>query len=165
MRKALIVCALLTCCSALAQNSDVRSLGEIKQWHFHLQNNEINMRLSASLKSPKSTVLSITIEDNSKLRTAAEVDSWRQVFRAMSSLGYPPQNLEMISAWLRNSEYQEGIEQAVRKSGTWKACTGVKHCHQAEGVADQFLKSVDAFKELDGVLHEYDSEKEGNLPG
>lgn len=155
MTAALIVCALLTCSSALAQNGGSHSLGEIKQWPFHVQNHEINMKLSASLKSPQSSVLSITLEDDSKLRTAAEVDSLRQVLRSMSSLGYPPQNLEMISTWMRNSEYQEGIEQEVLKSGTWKACSGLKYCHQAEGVADQFLKSVDAFKEFDGALHEY----------
>ncbi len=155
MRAALIVCALLACSSAIAQDDGPRSLGEIKQWQFHVQDNEVNMRLSASLKSPRSSVLSVRSEGDSKLRAAAEVDLLRQVLREMSSLGYSPRNLEMISTWLRNSEYREGVEEAVLKSGTWKACTGFKYCHQAEGVADQFLKSVDAFKEFDGVLREY----------
>lgn len=155
MKAALIVCALLVCSSVLAQDNRARTLGEIKQWQFHVQNHEVDMQLSASVKEPTGSVLFIKPERGSRVRTAEEVDPLGQVLREMSALGYPPHNLKMISTGLRNSEYKEGVEEAVLKSGTWKACTGLKYCHQAEGVANQFLRSVNAFKEFDSVLHEY----------
>jgi hypothetical protein len=61
----------------------------------------------------------------------------------------------MISTSLQNSEFRAGIQREVFQSGIWKSCTGLKYCHQAERVADQFLSSVDAFREFDAILHEY----------
>jgi hypothetical protein len=73
----------------------------------------------------------------------------------MPSLGYDPHNLEMISAWLQDSVFEEGVERAVQKSGRWKGCLRQKYCHDAEGVADQYMLSINAFSEMDAVLHEY----------
>ena len=43
----------------------------------------------------------------------------------------------------------------MAKSGAWRSCRGYKYCHKAEGLANQFLESVDAFKTFDEILRPY----------
>ena len=155
LRDALIACVFLACSLVLAQDNGPRARGEIKRWQFSIQNHGVDMQLSASVKEPAGSVLTIRPESNANVKSVEEVQSLRQVLSEMSALGYPSQKLGMISTGLQNSEYREGVEEVVLKSGTWKDCTRTKYCHEAEGVADQFLQSVGAFKEYDGVLHEY----------
>lgn len=116
---------------------------------------KFEFQLIASAKRPTGSVLSIRVEGDSKVKTSEEVEPLRQVLGEMSRLNYPPQNLEMISTWLQHSEYQNGIDSAVLRSGSAKGCNRTKYCHEAESTANQFLKSVNAFKEFDSVLSEY----------
>lgn len=157
LKTALIACVLLICSPFLrAQNAGPHSLGEIKRWRFHLENGEIDIKLSGSLSNKNDhTVLSLEPDGGSRPTVSEEAGLLRQVLREMSSLRYDTSNLQMISTWLQNSEFLEGVEREVFKSGKWKSCTGRKYCYEAEGVADQFLNFVNAFKEFDAILQEY----------
>jgi hypothetical protein len=75
-----------------------------------------------------------------------------QALDEMSSLGYDPRKTAMISTWLQNTEYREGVERSVAGSGKWASCVRRKYCHEAEVVANHYLESVDAFKRFDDVL-------------
>jgi hypothetical protein len=155
MKFVLIACVLLACPQFLgAQKSGAE---EIKQWQLKVANHEIRVKLSAAFLngSDNRSTLSLTSEDDFSPTVKEEVDLLRQVLREMHSLGYDPNNLMMISIWLENSEYLEGVKEAVFKSGEWKSCKGYKYCYQAQGAADRFLSSANAFKALDTVLQEY----------
>jgi hypothetical protein len=99
--------------------------------------------------------MSFDPEDDITPSAAEEAELLRQVLHDISSLGYNPSKLQMITTWLQNSEVRDQVEQAVFESGEWKSCRGRKYCYQAEHVTNQFLSSVDAFKEFDVPLREY----------
>jgi hypothetical protein len=157
MKVFVIICMLVVCSSCgLAQDEGTKTLGEIKHWRMSTPHGEIILKLSSAPNSnDRRTVLSLEPLGDSKPTTNEEAELLRQVLHEASSLQYDASKLEMISTWLQNSEFQEGVEQAVAHSDKWKSCAGRKYCYQAEGVANQFLKSVNAFKEFDTILHEY----------
>jgi hypothetical protein len=157
MRISLGICLLLASyCFAVAQADGTHTLGEIKQWQFQVRDGKVGVKLTAALEKPSGrTVLTLKPEGELKPTVSEEAELLRRVLRDMPSLGYDPSNLEMISTWLQGSGFEEGVEQAVQHSGRWKACLGRKYCHAAEGVADQYMLSINAFNEMDAVLHEY----------
>jgi hypothetical protein len=152
MKAVLIVCVLVLCPSCVIAQ-DGKSLGEIKQWRLHSEHADVDVRLSRA--SNLNYVLSLAPEGKALLTVAEEANLLRQVTHDMTELRYEPSKLEMISTWLQNSEFQEGVERAIFQSPKWKSCLGRKYCYEAESVANHFLLSVDAFKEFDAVLHEY----------
>lgn len=157
MKSCVVVWMIFVCSSVFgAQSSKSRTLGEVKEWHLKSSHGEITFRLSARPNSIDGrTALSLEPDDDAVPSTREEADLLAQVLGEMPSLGYDPRKLEMISTWLQNTEYRNGIQNAVAKSGTWKSCTGQKYCYQAETVADHHLESVDAFKAFDSALHSY----------
>jgi len=156
LKIALVGCLLLACAPFVrSQSRELLTLDEAKRWHFNIQNHEIDVSLFKPDKVNHNTTLSLKVHDRFKPTASEEANLLRQVLREMPSLGYDPKNLGRINTWLQQSEFLEGVEDAVSKSGIWKSCTGHMYCYQAQGVADQFLSSVDAFKEFDAVLHEY----------
>jgi hypothetical protein len=141
---------------ATAQSGGANTLGQIKRWRLPTPHGEVGIKLSSAPGAGGShTVLSLDPDGNSVPTAREEADLLRPVLTEMSSLQYDPKNMEMISTWLQNSEYRDGVAGAVFQSGKWKSCSGFKYCHQAEGVADQYLSSIDAFKEFNTILHEY----------
>jgi len=84
-----------------------------------------------------------------------ETDLLKQVLNEIASSGYDPEKIEMISTWLQNTEYREGVEHFLVKSGGWKSCVGLKYCRKEEVIADKYLKSINAFKSFDDVLKTY----------
>ncbi len=166
MKTSLIACMFLICSQfTWAQADKPLTFGDVKRWQFKVADQEIRVTLNVHPVNVTSnravSVLVVEPVGDFRPRVSEEVKLLQIVLREMSSLQHDPSNLVMINTWLRTSEYREGVEAAVLKSGTWKACTGLKYCRQAEGVADQFLKSVDAFKEFDGVLREYGLRRKG----
>jgi hypothetical protein len=134
----------------------MHTLGEIKEWQFQVRDGKVGMKLTATLEKPSGrTVLTLKPEGELNATVGEEAELLRRVLREMPSLGYDPHNLEMISTWLQDSVFEEGVEQAVHKSGRWKGYLRQKYCHEAEGVADQYMLSINAFSEMDAVLHEY----------
>jgi len=156
--KAFVIAFLFLVCGAFgsAQDAGSKTLGEIKQWRLSTSHGEIDFKLSSALNASNGgTVLSLSPIGNSKPTTSEEAELLRRVLHEMSTLHYDPTKLQMISTWLQNSVFQDGVGNAVFRSGKWKSCVGRKYCYQAEGVANQFLASIDAFKDFDAVLHEY----------
>jgi hypothetical protein len=156
--KAIIIAwmILVVSCLFAAQGEQPPTLGEVKQWRLHTEHGDVDIKLSSHPKGSNShTVLSLAPNGDSIPTASEEAGLLRQVLHDMSSLQCDPTKLEMISTWLQNSEYRDGIEHAVFQSGKWKSCVGRKYCYQAEHVADLFLSSVDAFKEFDTTLLEY----------
>ncbi len=143
------------------QTEGLHTLGEIKQWRLHVQHGEVDVKLTTlDLAAPPNdrtgrTVLSLEPVGNSVPTVSEEAALFRQVMHEMPALGYDPSNLETVVTSLQNSEFLEGVESAVFKSGKWKSCIGTKYCYQAKGAAEQFLTSADAFKEFDTVLQTY----------
>ena len=115
---------------------------------------KITLKLTSSraTTSKGGTVLSFESEEGSVVSTDEEAHLLAQALDEMSSLGYDPRKTEMISTWLQNTEYREGVERSVAESGKWKSCVGRKYCHEPEVVANRYLESVDAFKRFDDVL-------------
>ncbi|HEY2495755.1 MAG TPA: hypothetical protein VGK24_01690 [Candidatus Angelobacter sp.] len=157
MKATLIVFMLFVyAASVTAQNVRSNFLGEIKQWNLHTQHSEVTIKLSGAPNgSDFRALLSLSPEGNAAPTVREEENLLRQVLNDMTELHYDPSKLEMISTWLQNSEFQEGVEHAVSESRKWKSCLGRKYCHQGEVAANHFLSSVDAFKDFDAVLHKY----------
>lgn len=157
MKVFVIVYAFVVCSSfGLAQNEGSKTLREIKKWQLSTPHGDVSLKLSSAPNgSDRHTVLSLEPIGDFKPTTSEEAELLGRVLHEMSSLQYDPSQLEMISTWLQNSELQEGVANAVFHSGKWRSCAGRKYCYQAEGVANQFLTSVGAFKEFDTILHEY----------
>jgi hypothetical protein len=157
MRALIIAWMILTVPALLGAWSERPSTLEvIKQWHLHTDHGDVRVKLtSASRRGNGHTVLSLEPEGDSMPTAGEEAGLLQGVLNEMSSLQHDPSQLGMISTWLQNSEFRGGIEDAISQSGKSESCAGLKYCHQAELVADQFLSSVDAFKEFDTVLKEY----------
>lgn len=132
-----------------------QSLGQIKAWHLKSANREITVKLSSARPNTShgETVLTLEVDNGSISPTTEEVHLLGQALDEMPSLGYDPRKVEMISTWLQNTKYREGIEHSVAESGKWSSCVGRKYCHAAEDVANRYLEAVDAFKSLDDILH------------
>ena len=154
MKPLVVVWMLLAALSVLgAQPEPSPSLGEIKQWHMKARDGEVSLKLtSRPNQSVGYTVLSLGSDDAIVPTNDEQAHFLGQVLDEMPSLGYDPRKVEMISVWLKNTAYREGVQHSLEKSGKWKMCVGRKYCHEAEAVANQYLQSVDAFKSLDGVL-------------
>jgi hypothetical protein len=157
MKVFVIACMLVICSSfGLGQDEGTKTLGEVKQWRMSTPHGDVSFKLSSAPSGKEThTVLSLEPSGDSKPTTGEEEDLLRQVLHDMAEHHYDPSKLVMISTWLQNSEFQEGVEHAVFESGRWKSCLGRKYCYQAEITANHFLSSVDAFKGFDAVLHEY----------
>lgn len=133
-----------------AQTTSSHTNGAIMEWHLNSQHGSITFKL---LTNPNgSTVLVLEPKDRSIPDVREEADLLKQVLNEMASSGYDPQKIEMINTWLQNTEYQEGVEHFLVKSGEWKSCVGRKYCHKEEVIADKYLKSINAFKSFDDVL-------------
>lgn len=154
MRTSIVIGIIFICsCVLAAQSSNSRSLGEIKEWQLKSPHGDITIKLSARPHSNDShMVLSIEPEDGSIPPASEEANLLARVLDEMPSLGYDPRKLEMISTWLQNTEYRQGVQRSLIKSRKWKSCVGQKYCREAGAVADQYLASIDAFKPLDDVL-------------
>jgi hypothetical protein len=156
--KAFVIVSMLFLCSSLGlgQSEETKTLGEIKQWRLSTPHGDVRFKLSnVPSGSGTRTVLSVEPFDESKPTTAEEEVLLRQVLHDMTEHGYDPGKLLMISTWLQNSEFQDGVEHAVSESVNWKSCLGRKYCYKAEIAANHFLSSVDAFKGFDAALHEF----------
>jgi len=140
-----------------AQGKNLKTLDEIKQWRFDVQHGAINFKLSSYThgERPRNMVLSMDLAVDSTAITSEEADLLRRVLQEIPSLGYEPRRLKMITASSDESELRGGINLAITRSGKWRSCVGLKYCYEAQKVADQFLKSVDAYKEFDDVLQRY----------
>jgi len=141
-----------------AQNDNLKTIDEIKQWNFPVQRGRVEIDLSsyAHAGRPRNTALSLRLVGaESAVTTREEADLLGRVLQEMPSLGYDPRDLEMITTSSDESELREGINLAVTKSGKWRSCIGRKYCYEAQKVADQFLKSVNAYKEFDDTLEQY----------
>jgi hypothetical protein len=140
------------------QNESLKTIDEIKQWHFDIQHGRVNVKLSSYAHGgrPQNTVLSLSLVGTDSAATISEeADLLRKVFGEMPSLGYAPRNLQMISAPLDESELRAGINLAVAKSEKWQTCIGRKYCYEAQKVANESLKSSNAYWQLDSVLGSY----------
>jgi hypothetical protein len=156
--KAFVIFSMLFLCSSLGlgQHEGTKTLGEIEQWRLSTPHGDVRLKLSnVPSGSDTRTVLSLEPFGGSKPTTGEEEALLRQVLHDMTEHGYDPGKLLMISTWLQNSEFQDGVEHAVSESVNWKSCLGRKYCYKAEIAANHFLSSVDAFKGFDAVLHEY----------
>lgn len=144
---------LVVSCLSARQAKPLPTLGEMKQWRLSTERCDVRIKLSRAVKD--GTVLSIEPDGDCMLTVRDETRVLRQVLSEMSFLGHNPSKLQMISTWLRNSEFRASVEDAVFRSGIWKACVGRKYCPQAEEVANGYLSSVLAFREFDTVLGHY----------
>lgn len=154
MRTAVVALSVLVCSLVIgAEASNSQTVGEVKQWHFRSAKGGITVKLSAPPQaSDGRTVLSLEPDDGTIPTVAKEANLLGQALDQMPALGYDPRKLEMISTWLQNTEYREGVERSLTQSGKWKSCVGRKYCHEAEVAANEYLASVNAFKPFDNVL-------------
>ena len=135
------------------QTSSSHTSGEIKEWHLSSQHGFITFKLFAIPNAIHgNTVLVLEPEGHSMPGVLEEAALLKQVLNAMTSHGYDPQKMATINTWLQNTEYQEGVEHSLVESGGWKSCVGRKYCHEAEVIANRYLKSINAFKSFDDVL-------------
>jgi hypothetical protein len=145
-----------------AQDRNLKTLDEVKQWHFDLQQGGLDFELDSYARTghPQDTVLSMfPASAGSTIAANEEADLLRKIFQEMPSLGYDPRDLARIGTVLDGSGLQEGVDLAVTRSGEWRSCIGLKNCYVAQVAAERYLKSVDAFKEFDNVLGAYGLER------
>jgi hypothetical protein len=160
MKLFLIICMLFAGSSFLKpQDTEYKTVNEIKRWHLRSLHAKAFLVLSKG--DSESTRLSLETEDDSRLTTGEQADLLRQVLQDKSSPQTDPGKLNTISIWIRESEFQEGIEHALFQSGNWKTCIGRKYCYQLEGLADHFLLSIDAFKAFDPILQQFGLRRKG----
>ena len=157
---------MLISCASQAQLTSV--LRQETEWRFHVQNGEIGVRLSY-LPAPQNSrekqhfsslsiwaIEPIPLPPDTKLPSVQEeAEVLSKVLKAMLSLGYDLHSLERINTPLSLSELGEGANKVVAKTDLWKVCSQKKHCQEAAGVINQYLKSVNAYKEFDEVLRPY----------
>lgn len=157
MKIAVLLCVMsVTACVAGAQMRGLKTMDEIKRWRFEVARGVLDARLSsyATAGQPNETVLSLLEGANSKASFSEQAEALAKIISEMPSLGYSPRDLQMISTGLVvGSDLQERLSLAVSKSREWRSCIGRKYCQVAYPVANQFLKSIDAYKEFDAVLH------------
>lgn len=152
--------ALMLLCQ---QDSELKTMGEVKRWRFILQQREMDVKLSV-LPMPNVTsraVVSFEPAGDLRVTVSEQANLLRSVLQEMPLLGYNPAILESIPTALRTSEFEEGIVVAVTKAGIARSCDRKKYCHEAQPAANQFLRSIDAFKELDPVLHSFGLRRKG----
>jgi len=133
----------------------LKTLDEISQWHFEVDGSAIEVKFSsyAHAHRPNATNISYRFAPgNSPISVHQEAEVFSKVLEKMKSSGYSPESLEMISFPIERTALKEGIDRAVSNSSTWRSCIGRKYCHEARKVADQFLASTNALKELDKRL-------------
>ena len=157
--KPTVIPVLFLACAAFltpgARSEGSPHFEELKRWHSQTPRGEIGVHLLALRPCVSGELV---FESVGELRPPVheEAELLRQVLRDMPRLGCnPASSLATIHARLRETEYLEGVESAVLRSGIWKSCTGRKYCDEAKGVADSYLASVKAFKEFDDVLAEF----------
>ncbi len=139
---------------ALAQDGELKTIGEVKQWGFQTDRGEVGVKLSVlndppPMRSPRAVV---SFERGPTPSLSEEGRMLTSVIREMPSLGYDPRILQSVVTELRDSEYQGGVAQAISKAGIERFCSGRKHCVEGERVATKYLRSIDAFRQLDAVL-------------
>lgn len=149
--KTYLLYVMIIVCSGLLIAQSPRP---IKEWYSKNADSEITLKLWSAHSNTEKGGISLSFDsDNSvKESTAEEVRLLGQALDEMPSLGYDPHQTRIVTIWLQNTQYQAGVGRAIAGSGKWKHCVGRKYCHEAEVIADQYLKSVDAFKWLDPVL-------------
>lgn len=154
MTATVLLCIALTCVASFGgQRETLRSLGEVKKWTFDLDSGDVTVKLSRVQDGTrKRLALSLEPQAESTPKVTQEAEFLRQVLDDMASLGHNAGELTMITTWLQNSEYRDGVERAVTSSGVWRSCGRRKYCHEAEPVANRYLENVGAFSAFDAIL-------------
>lgn len=147
----LIVSALLM---VRAQDGGLKTMGEVKQWRFPADRGEVRVKLSVLKDGPASRAQRavVSFENGVTLTLSEEVRMLTSVIREMPLLGYDPSILQSVVTELQDSELQDGVAQAISKAGLQRFCSGLKRCVKGERVATKYLRSIDAFRQLDPVL-------------
>lgn len=148
----LAIAGIFLASQASAKCSVAHTLGYVKAWCFHLSSGDVTITLYADPSPHAFTVLSF---DAMGTPSAKKAKLLGRVLPGLEPLGYKPKALNAISMALGATGYQSGVQKAVIDSGVWKSCLDMYSCIKAEKVVDGYLKSVDAFKEFDGVLKKY----------
>ena len=154
MRLFYLICMMVVLLTAQPQEG-LKTLDEISQWHFELDGRAIDVTLAsyAHARRPNATAISYTFaHDNPPISTHEEADVLGKVLQKMKSAGYDPEGLAMISFPVEGTTLKEGIDRAMSNSPTWRSCIGRKYCQEAKSVADQYLASTNALRELDERL-------------
>jgi len=137
-----------------AQDGGLKTMGEIKQWRFPADRGEVGVKLSVlkdGLTSRAQRAV-VAFEYGVTPTLSEEVRMLTSVIREMPSLGYDPSILQSVVTELRDSEFQDGVAEAISKAGLQRFCSGRKHCVEGERVATKYLRSIGAFRQLDPVL-------------
>jgi hypothetical protein len=125
----------------------------VKTWHMTNVHGDITLELELfSYEKNGETTLHFKSEGESIQPTSDELRLLGQALDEMPALGYDTRKIVSITIFLQRSEYQPGVEHVVAESMKWKSCIGMKYCHEAEPIADRYLRSVDAFNSFDDAL-------------
>lgn len=149
---ACIIFVSLACLGAQGQNPVAARQGQ--RWQLAVQGGEI---VAWAGWDPDGRNLTVYLEPTSGfvLPVAEESNALRQVVNKILAVGQDPRNLILITIYLGGTGYRSGVDQAVTKSENWRSCLDLKNCYRGMLVADQYLKSIDAFKAFDEVLRPY----------
>lgn len=147
----LVLIGILLCMAWPASYGDTT----VKVWHFSSRSGPVAIEMFTYSGNEKG--IGIYIEPRDKIGPSAADESkmLEKVLSEVPALGYKPSELLLITTPLSQSEYHDGVSNAVQISGLWKKCIYTKYCYPASPAANRYLKKIHAFAPFNRVLRRY----------